>query len=71
MGNTQNTKTNTPSECCEVSVCLKDIIGILEDAVANRRAFLEDFHQDRVTVSRDLFEVLVAYRRYQPEFEAA
>ncbi len=50
----------------KISVFLKDIVAILEDAVANRRAFLEDFYDENITMSRDLFEVLVAYQRFHP-----
>lgn len=54
-----------------VSVCLKDVVTILEDAVANRRTFLEDFRDERIQLSQDLFEVLVAYRRFHQENRAA
>jgi hypothetical protein len=45
----------------DVSVSLKEIAGILADAVTTRRAWLRDFADDRVQVSADLYEVLSNY----------
>jgi len=49
-----------------VRVRLGEISNALLDAVRGDRAWLEDFADDEVAVSADLFEVLSAYRRYRP-----
>ena len=45
----------------EVTMSLGEITEILADAVRTRRAWLNDFEDDRVQVSPDLYEVLSAY----------
>lgn len=45
----------------EMTVSLGEISEILADAVRTRRAWLEDFSDDRVQVSSDLYEVLSTY----------
>lgn len=45
-----------------VSLPAEEIIPLLADAYASRRTWLRDFADDEVTISADLYEVLVAYR---------
>jgi hypothetical protein len=45
----------------EISISLGEISEILVDAVRTRRAWLDDFSDDRIQVSADLYEVLSAY----------
>jgi hypothetical protein len=45
----------------EVTMTLGEITEILADAVRTKRAWLQDFEDDRVQVSADLYEVLAAY----------
>jgi hypothetical protein len=45
----------------EVTMTLGEITEILADAVRTKRAWLNDFEDDRVQVSPDLYEVLSAY----------
>ena len=45
----------------EVTMTLGEITEILADAVRTQRAWLQDFEDDRVQVSADLYEVLAAY----------
>lgn len=42
-----------------------DILPILADAIRYRRSWLRDFDEDRVIISSDLYEVLMAYREYR------
>lgn len=49
-----------------VRVRLSDISNALLDAIRSDRAWIEDFADDEVAVSADLFEVISAYRRYRP-----
>lgn len=45
----------------EVTMTLGEISEILADAVRTRRAWLQDFEDDRIQVSSDLYEVLSSY----------
>ena len=45
-----------------VSVPLAEIFPLLADAVQNRRTWLGDFSHDEITISTDLYEVLLAYQ---------
>lgn len=54
-----------PSVHHKVTLPLAEIISILRDAVDKRRGWLKDFEQDEVTISTDLYEVLLAYQHYR------
>jgi len=45
-----------------VTVTFGDILPLLADAVQTRRAWLKDFENDPLTLSADLYEVLMAYQ---------
>jgi hypothetical protein len=45
-----------------VRVSFGEIYPLLADAVNNRRTWLRDFEHDEVTISTDLYEVLLAYQ---------
>ena len=45
----------------EVTMTLGEISQILADAVRTKRAWLNDFEDDRIQVSADLYEVLASY----------
>jgi hypothetical protein len=49
-----------------VTVPLGEIVEQLADAVADGRTWVEDFQDDQITISADLYEVLMAYRYYRP-----
>lgn len=49
-----------------MTVTLGEISDILADAVLSRRAWLNDFRQDQVQISPDLYEVLTTYWRLKP-----
>jgi hypothetical protein len=46
----------------DMTVTLGDILPLLADAVQMQRAWLKDFENDPVTLSADLYEVLMAYQ---------
>lgn len=46
-----------------VAVSVGDLLPLLADAWESKRAWLNDFSSDRVIVSQDLYEVLLAYKR--------
>lgn len=45
-----------------VKIPLGELVHVLADAVRTNRRWLEDFQDDTVTISEDLYEVLLAYR---------
>jgi hypothetical protein len=48
-----------------ISVPLMDVLPLLADAVQSERTWLRDFADDEVTISMDLYEVLLAYQHYR------
>lgn len=48
-----------------VTVPLGEILPLLADAVQSDRTWLRDFADDEVTISTDLYEVLLAYQYYR------
>ena len=48
-----------------VRVSFGEIYPLLADAVNNRRTWLQDFDQDEITISSDLYEVLLAYQHHR------
>ena len=58
---------NTPrlTDAGKVSIPLSDIYDALRDAVASDRTWIQDFQDDKITISQDFYEVLKAYQRYR------
>ena len=48
-----------------ITMSLGEVLPLLADAVASQRTWLEDFEDDQITVSADLYEVLLAYQYYR------
>ena len=48
-----------------VTVPLADVLPLLADAVRSQRTWLTDFAEDEITISMDLYEVLLAYQHYR------
>jgi hypothetical protein len=48
-----------------VTVPLTEVGPLLADAIQSQRTWLQDFDDDEVTISTDLYEVLLAYRHYR------
>jgi hypothetical protein len=48
-----------------VTISLGDIFPLLADAVSSERTWLADFAEDEITVSSDLYEVLLAYQHFR------
>lgn len=55
----------SPTQNHEVRVALGDIFPLLADAVRSERTWLQDFAQDEVTISQDLYEVILAYQQFR------
>jgi hypothetical protein len=58
------TLTKTAAAPC-VTAPLSEILPLLADAVNSRRTWLSDFEDDEITLSSDLYEVLMAYQYYR------
>ena len=48
-----------------ITVNVGEVLPLLADAVASQRTWLSDFEDDEVTISADLYEVLLAYKYYR------
>jgi hypothetical protein len=48
-----------------VTVPLREVVGWLVDAARSGRTWLRDFEDDEVTISNDLYEVILAYQHYR------
>ena len=48
-----------------VTVPLGEIMPLLADAVRSERTWLRDFEEDEVTISSDLYEVILAYQHFR------
>ena len=64
----QDTATSTAETTARscVTVPLGDVLPQLAEAIASDRAWVHDFADDEITLSADLYEVLMAYRYYRP-----
>lgn len=49
----------------KVTVSVSEVLPLLADAVASQRTWLQDFENDEVTISADLYEVLMAYQYFR------
>jgi hypothetical protein len=45
-----------------VNVPASEVFRILSDALESNRAWLRDFEDDEITISTDLYEVILAYQ---------
>jgi len=48
-----------------VTVNVGEVLPLLADAVVSRRTWLSDFEDDEITISADLYEVLLAYQYFR------
>ncbi len=61
----QSAEATPASHQSAVTVLLTEILPLLADAYNSRRAWWRDFADDEVTISADLYEVLLAYQHYR------
>jgi hypothetical protein len=59
------TRSASTSSRNTVSVSLGEVLPLLADAVASQRTWLSDFTDEDITISADLYEVLLAYQYYR------
>lgn len=55
----------TPAGRQNVTLPLTDVLPLIGDAVRSERTWLRDFEDDEMTISMDLYEVLLAYQHYR------
>ena len=48
-----------------VSIPLGETFPLLADAVRSERTWLKDFEDDQITISTDLYEVILAYQHFR------
>ena len=48
-----------------VTLSVSDVLPLLADAAASRRTWLSDFDNDEITISTDLYEVLLSYQHFR------
>lgn len=49
----------------EVTISVGEVLPLLGDALEQKRTWLNDFEDDNITISSDLYEVLLAYRFFR------
>ncbi len=48
-----------------VTVPLMEVLPLLAEAIRSERTWLQDFADDEINISMDLYEVLLAYQHYR------
>ena len=48
-----------------VTLSAAEVLPLLADAVRSERTWLHDFDNDEITISSDLYDVLMAYQHFQ------
>ncbi|MEX2173734.1 MAG: hypothetical protein WD872_05185 [Pirellulaceae bacterium] len=48
-----------------VTLPLGEVLPLLLDAARSRRSWVDDFAEDEITISSDLYEVLMAYQHFR------
>jgi hypothetical protein len=56
---------STAKHSSQISVSVSEVLPLLADAVASQRTWLKDFKDDEITISADLYEVLLAYQYFR------
>lgn len=49
----------------KVTVSLSEVFPALAHAVATRKSWVDDFADDEITMSADLYEVILAYQHFR------
>ncbi len=59
------TLSESPTGQRVVSMPVGEILPLLAEAVSSQRTWLADFEDDDITISTDLYEVLLAYQHFR------
>jgi hypothetical protein len=54
-----------PAAAKTVTVPVGEVLSLLADALESKRTWLRDFADDEMTISSDLYEVLLAYEHFR------
>jgi hypothetical protein len=49
----------------QVSLPMGEVLPLLLDAARSQRAWIDDFSDDEISISSDLYEVLLAYQHFR------
>lgn len=55
----------SPQQPDQVTVPLCEIFPLLADAVQSKRTWLEDFGDDEISISADLYDVILSYQHFR------
>ena len=61
----ESTATASGPSPSRVTVSVGEVLPLLADAMASQRTWLQDFEDDDITISADLYEVLLAYQYFR------
>lgn len=61
----QTAVADGPSGPNKVTVPVGDVFPLLAEAIDKQRAWLADFAEDEITISTDLYEVILAFEHYR------
>ena len=61
----ESASTQSPRRADSVTIALGEVLPLLADAVRSERTWLADFADDEITISSDLYEVILAYQHYR------
>lgn len=59
------TSSGSASNTNQITLPVGDILPLLADAVESQRTWLRDFKNDPITITSDLYEVLLAYQHFR------
>jgi len=57
--------TEKPHQPDQVTVPLCEIFPLLADALHSKRTWLEDFGDDEISISADLYDVILSYQHFR------
>ena len=61
-GNTETVEQRQPDK---INVPLCEIFPLLADAIHSKRTWLEDFGDDEISISPDLYDVILSYQHFR------
>jgi hypothetical protein len=56
--------TQPSADKADVTLPVEELLPLLADAYNAKRTWLADFDEDEITISTDLYEVLLAYQHH-------
>ena len=59
----KNPESSHESDSGQVEIRLEDFASMMIDATSTNRTWVKDFSDDQIAISRDLYEVMLAYQR--------